>query len=175
MARIKITDLPLLQDLTEEQLKDLFGAGPRSYKPSFDALEDRQLMSGVNLLTTLTSVQRATVNASTPQTRRSICRLSESDNSGDRCHNNAVLQPQIDASLVYQQDPIAQQRNKQIDQLIGGFVQPTQNVLTYKGPAQNRNRPESGRTGSLAGKGNRSGTEIARPVWLRLVSEFRGG
>lgn len=45
MARIQISDLPQLADLSEEQLKELFGAGPRSFRPSFEGLEDRTLRS----------------------------------------------------------------------------------------------------------------------------------
>jgi hypothetical protein len=45
MARIQIDDLPNLQDLTEEQLKELFGAGPRKFRPSLETLEDRMVMS----------------------------------------------------------------------------------------------------------------------------------
>jgi hypothetical protein len=58
MARIKITDLPLLQDLTEEQLKELFGAGAKSYRPTFESLEDRRLMSGFTSLLATTPVQQ---------------------------------------------------------------------------------------------------------------------
>ena len=36
MTSIKITDLSLLETLSEEQLKELFGAGPRRFKPSFE-------------------------------------------------------------------------------------------------------------------------------------------
>jgi hypothetical protein len=66
MARIQIADLPLLEDLTEEQLKELFGAGAKSYKPSLEQLEDRRLMSGFNLLPTLTSAQLAAISVPTP-------------------------------------------------------------------------------------------------------------
>src|SRR5437762_22514 len=48
MARIQILDLPRLQDLTEEQLKELFGAGPMSFKPSLETLEDRLCMSAAH-------------------------------------------------------------------------------------------------------------------------------
>src|SRR5260370_8712021 len=50
MARIKIADLPLLQDLTEEQLKELFGAGDKRERRSFDGREDRMLMSVSSLI-----------------------------------------------------------------------------------------------------------------------------
>jgi hypothetical protein len=47
MARIQFDDLPLLRELSEEQLKELFGAGVKSFKPSIEALEDRLAMSGL--------------------------------------------------------------------------------------------------------------------------------
>lgn len=62
MARIQINDLPLLQDLTEEQLKELFGAGA-SFKPGLEALEDRQLMSGFGSM--LASAQLPTLSPAT--------------------------------------------------------------------------------------------------------------
>ena len=45
MPRIHIDDLPPLQDLTEEQLKELFGAGRPAVRLSIEALEDRQLLA----------------------------------------------------------------------------------------------------------------------------------
>jgi hypothetical protein len=45
MARIKFDDLPLLENLNEEQLKKLFGAGPRSVKLGVETLEDRMMPS----------------------------------------------------------------------------------------------------------------------------------
>jgi hypothetical protein len=65
MARIQIGDLPLLKDLTPEQLKELFGAGPKAFRPSFEALEERQLMSASSLLAT---APLSTLSAATLQT-----------------------------------------------------------------------------------------------------------
>src|SRR5262245_2882267 len=45
MARIRIDDLPVTETLTAEQEALIEGAGLRSFKPSFEALEDRQMMS----------------------------------------------------------------------------------------------------------------------------------
>ena len=45
MPRIRIADLPQLQDLTPEQLKELFGAGPRRFRPTLEAFEERMLPS----------------------------------------------------------------------------------------------------------------------------------
>jgi hypothetical protein len=72
MARIQIADLPLLKDLTPEQLKELFGAGPRAFKPSFEALEDRTLRSmtplGGSLLANI-QVNAAVMTAATTATQ----------------------------------------------------------------------------------------------------------
>jgi hypothetical protein len=45
MSRIRIENLPTVENLTQEELDQIFGAGLRSFKPAFDALEDRQLMA----------------------------------------------------------------------------------------------------------------------------------
>jgi hypothetical protein len=45
MARIKIEDLPVGEDLTPEQEEQIFGAGFRTYRPMFEALEARELMT----------------------------------------------------------------------------------------------------------------------------------
>src|SRR5438445_5281595 len=47
MPRTKMQDLPLLSELSEEQLKELFGAGPKSFRPSVEALEDRLVPAGM--------------------------------------------------------------------------------------------------------------------------------
>jgi hypothetical protein len=44
MARIKIEDLPVAENLTPEQEELIEGAGLRSFKPTFEALEARQMM-----------------------------------------------------------------------------------------------------------------------------------
>jgi hypothetical protein len=44
MARIKIEDLPVAETLTPEQEELIEGAGLRSFKPTFEALEARQMM-----------------------------------------------------------------------------------------------------------------------------------
>lgn len=69
MTRIQFADLPLLEDLTPEQLKELFGAGLKGYKPSFEQLEDRWLMSGFTSVlsaTPLTAVNAASTWTSIP-------------------------------------------------------------------------------------------------------------
>jgi hypothetical protein len=45
MSRIKIDDLPVAENLTPEQEALLLGAGLKSFRPSIEALEDRQLMA----------------------------------------------------------------------------------------------------------------------------------
>ena len=45
MARIRIDDLPVADSLTPEEEALLLGAGLRSFRPSIEALEDRQLMA----------------------------------------------------------------------------------------------------------------------------------
>jgi hypothetical protein len=45
MSRIRIDDLPPVETLTQEELDAIFGAGLRSFRPTFDVLEDRQLMA----------------------------------------------------------------------------------------------------------------------------------
>ena len=45
MARIKIDDLPVTEDLTAEQEALLLGAGLKSFRPTLEGLEDRQLMA----------------------------------------------------------------------------------------------------------------------------------
>lgn len=45
MARISIEDLSAVENLTPEEMELIVGAGLRSFKPSFEALEDRQLMA----------------------------------------------------------------------------------------------------------------------------------
>lgn len=72
MTRIQFADLPRLQDLTEEQLKELFGAG--RFRPALEQLEDRLVRSTLSYIdygssigtdTTLTS---AFVDSTTDQT-----------------------------------------------------------------------------------------------------------
>jgi hypothetical protein len=46
MSRIQIADLPALQDLSPEELELIFGAGPQTFRPTIDSLEDRLLLSG---------------------------------------------------------------------------------------------------------------------------------
>ncbi len=66
MTRIPIRDLPHLEDLTPEQLKELYGAGAKAFKPSMETLEDRQLMSasGSLLAAQLPSLSAATLQQS---------------------------------------------------------------------------------------------------------------
>ena len=45
MARIRIDDLPVAENLTPEQEALILGAGLKSFRPSLEALEDRQLMA----------------------------------------------------------------------------------------------------------------------------------
>jgi hypothetical protein len=45
MARIKIEDLPIAENLTPEQEELIQGAGLRSFRPKLEGLEDRQLMA----------------------------------------------------------------------------------------------------------------------------------
>src|SRR5262245_2675956 len=44
MARIKIEDLPVADHLTPEQEELIQGAGLRSFRPTFEALEGREMM-----------------------------------------------------------------------------------------------------------------------------------
>src|SRR5262245_55252980 len=44
MARITIKDLPVAENLTPEQEELIQGAGPRSFRPTFEALEGREMM-----------------------------------------------------------------------------------------------------------------------------------
>jgi hypothetical protein len=44
MARIRIEDLPV-ETLTPEEMEEILGAGRFEFKPTFEALEDRQLMA----------------------------------------------------------------------------------------------------------------------------------
>jgi hypothetical protein len=46
MSRINIEDLPVTENLTPEQEELIEGAGLRSFRPSLEGLEDRQLMAG---------------------------------------------------------------------------------------------------------------------------------
>jgi len=43
MARIRIEDLPEVDNLTPEEMEQIFGAGLRSFKPTFEALEAREV------------------------------------------------------------------------------------------------------------------------------------
>jgi hypothetical protein len=45
MARIRIEDLPVAEDLTAEQEELIQGAGPKSFRPKLEGLEDRQRMA----------------------------------------------------------------------------------------------------------------------------------
>jgi hypothetical protein len=45
MERIQFDDLAAVENLTAEQMEQIYGAGWRSFKPTFEALEDRQLMA----------------------------------------------------------------------------------------------------------------------------------
>jgi hypothetical protein len=45
MVRIRIENLPTVENLTQDELEQIFGAGLRSFKPTFDALENRALMT----------------------------------------------------------------------------------------------------------------------------------
>ena len=56
MARIRIEDLPTVENLTSEEQETLIGAGRRSFQPTFEALEAREMMDvglGRALLPTL--------------------------------------------------------------------------------------------------------------------------
>jgi hypothetical protein len=44
MARIRIEDLPPVENLTPEELEEILGAGLRSFRPTFEALDARELM-----------------------------------------------------------------------------------------------------------------------------------
>ncbi len=44
MARIQIEDLPNIKNMTQEEQEQILGAGQRSFKPTFDALEAREMM-----------------------------------------------------------------------------------------------------------------------------------
>src|SRR5262245_27597503 len=45
MTRIRIDDLPVAEDLSPEQEALILGAGLKSFRPSFEDLEDRQLLA----------------------------------------------------------------------------------------------------------------------------------
>jgi hypothetical protein len=45
MPRIRIDDLPAMNDLTAEEMKQILGTGPRWVRPGIEPLEDRTLMS----------------------------------------------------------------------------------------------------------------------------------
>jgi len=60
MARIRIEDLPVLDKLTNEEMEELFGAGRFSFRPTFEALEAREMMDaglGHALLPTIAAPQ----------------------------------------------------------------------------------------------------------------------
>jgi hypothetical protein len=44
MARIKIEDLPVVENLTPEEEELIFGAGRRSFRPMLESLENREMM-----------------------------------------------------------------------------------------------------------------------------------
>ena len=44
MARIKIDDLPVAENLTPEQEEQIQGAGLRSFRPTLESLEGREMM-----------------------------------------------------------------------------------------------------------------------------------
>jgi hypothetical protein len=102
MARIQINDLPLLQDLTEEQLKELFGAGPKSFKPSFDALEERSLMSGFGSV--LTAVQAPAFSAANFQTSAPVGINLNQPIQGIATAGTAALQTQVSPFAALLQD-----------------------------------------------------------------------
>jgi hypothetical protein len=44
MARIRIEDLPPVENLTPEELEEILGAGRQSFRPAFEAMEGREMM-----------------------------------------------------------------------------------------------------------------------------------
>jgi hypothetical protein len=44
MTRIRIEDLPALEELTAEELAEILGAGRNSFRPAFEALEKREML-----------------------------------------------------------------------------------------------------------------------------------
>jgi len=65
MARIRIEDLPVLDKLTAEEMEELYGAGRFSFRPSFEALEAREMMDaglGRSLLANFTPPQGGTTH-----------------------------------------------------------------------------------------------------------------
>src|SRR5207302_11100149 len=45
MTCITINDLPSVETILPGELEQIFGAGPRTFRPSFEQLEDRQLLA----------------------------------------------------------------------------------------------------------------------------------
>src|SRR5262245_698231 len=70
MARIKIEDLPVAEDLTPEQEELILGAGLRSFRPTLEALEGREMMDaglGRSLLPPVVPPDRAPAQTRHPQ------------------------------------------------------------------------------------------------------------
>jgi hypothetical protein len=176
MARIKITDLPHLQDLTEEQLKELFGAGAKSYRPTVESLEDRRLMSGLTLLPSLTSDQRAlistpiaqtsTVTATTPV----ISIQDQSSTNPFATIQNQTIDPSTPIDTSFQ--PALQQQDAALLNSIGG-----QSILSDANPGPIAIAKKVSELGASLGK-PLSDTKTAMPAdnfGIGWYQSFEGG
>jgi hypothetical protein len=89
MARIRIDDLPIADSLSPEQEQLILGAGLRSFRPSLEALEDRQLMSAGLTVLPLKPPALAPATVSTPSIQASA-------------QGGAYLQSQLQALIAGQ-------------------------------------------------------------------------
>ena len=99
MSRIRIDDLPAVSTLTPEEMAEIFGAGSRSFQPTFETLEDRQLMTGGLNASLSSGVLHITGTSSADvfDLRRSSDQISL---QGTQISVNGVMQNQIPASTV---------------------------------------------------------------------------
>ena len=93
MARINTSDLPPVTDIPANELEEIRGAGRRSFRPSFEALEDRYLLSASVLSNAIAGQPEQFTVGSDSQ-------LTEMTASGPRalCGNLQSIESGVDAT-----------------------------------------------------------------------------
>jgi hypothetical protein len=108
MARIRIDDLPVLADLTPEELEQTFGAGSHFVKLSLESLENRELLDA-SLQGSLLSIQDTkpgdTIHVRQMNGEISVDGIKIQTNSGNQASiaTSAISQVQINTPMGHEQ------------------------------------------------------------------------
>lgn len=180
MARIKIEDLPVVENLTPEEEELIFGAGRPSFRPTLESLENREMMDagfGSALQTPLAQSssgdnQLALVRQFASETTRQVNHIV-----GSAIQTAQQVNQFVHSALETAQTAHTALRQAAIDQLFAGFGR--QNLPQSLGqapgqsPPQNllQNLPQGQGTQGIGIKTTQQDAEFVKEQATKLVQE----